>query len=56
MTERERWVFSVEDPAQVPREYLCPDEKAIRAAVAAGVREIAGVAIYLEEGLTRRTG
>lgn len=53
---RERWVFSVEDPALVPRQFLAVDEKAIRAAVAAGVREIPGVAIYVEESLTRRVG
>ena len=36
----------VVDPMTVPREYLVVDEKAIRAAVRAGVREIAGVRIY----------
>ena len=54
--EREVWVFQVVDPALVPRTFCVPDEKAIRAAVAAGVRQIAGVAITLEERLTRRVG
>jgi hypothetical protein len=53
---RERWVFEVVDPALLPREYLVPDEKALRAAVAAGVRSIPGVSIHLEESLTRRIG
>jgi hypothetical protein len=53
---RERWVFEVVDPKLVPLHYLMPDEKAIRAAVAAGVRDIPGVAITLEQALTRRVG
>lgn len=55
-TERTRWTYTIVKPELVPREYLCPDEKAIRAAVAAGVRSIPGVAIEEEAGLTRRTG
>jgi hypothetical protein len=51
----ERWVFQVVKPEDIPRQYLCPDEKAIKAAVAAGVREIPGVAITQEDGLTVRT-
>jgi hypothetical protein len=56
VSSRERWGFSIVDPAAVPRQYLMPDEKAIRAAVAAGVRTIPGVSIELEEALTRRLG
>lgn len=52
---REVWVFEVVDAAQVPREYLCPDESKIGAAIKAGVRDIPGVAIALEEKFTRRT-
>lgn len=54
--ERDAWVFQVVDAAQVPREYLKPDDVLIRKAVLAGVREIPGVAITLEERLTRRVG
>lgn len=54
--EREVWTFKVMDAAMVPRSFCVPDEKAIRAAVAGGVREIPGVAISLEERLTRRVG
>jgi colicin import membrane protein len=38
--------FEVTDAAKLPREYLCADEKAIRAAVNAGAREISGVRIW----------
>lgn len=50
----ERWVIQVVKPELVPREYLAPDDKKIRTAVAAGVREIPGVAITLEDTITRR--
>ena len=40
------WKFEVTDPQAVPREFLVVDESAIRKAVAAGVRTIAGVNIY----------
>jgi hypothetical protein len=56
VSARERWVFRALDHALIPRQYLMPDERAIRAAVAAGVRDIPGVAITLEEALTRRVG
>jgi hypothetical protein len=56
VTSRERWTFAVQDAALVPRQYLAVDQAAIRAAVASGVRDIPGVAIYLEEALTRRVG
>lgn len=49
-----RWVFTVADAAQVPRQYLIVDEKAIRRAVAEGVRDIPGVSIYQEETLATR--
>lgn len=40
------WVFEVEKPELVPREYLCVDERKIKDAVKAGVRNISGVKIY----------
>jgi hypothetical protein len=40
------WKFEIEDESQVPRDYLVVDERSIREAVAAGVREIAGVRIF----------
>lgn len=51
---RKRWVFEVEAPALVPREYLVVDESAIRRAIASGVREIPGVKIWEEGSLAVR--
>ena len=48
---RKRWVFEVKDARAVPREFLVVDEKAIRKAVAAGVREIPGVVVFEQEEL-----
>lgn len=53
-TTRMVWKFQIRNPADVPRQYLVVDEKAIRAAVAAGVRQIPGVDIYEEETLATR--
>ena len=39
------WHGTIVNPEQVPREYCVPDQKLIDKAVAAGVREIAGVEI-----------
>lgn len=48
------WRFEVTDPTLVPREFLAVDEVAIRKAVMAGSREIAGVRIYQEDKLSIR--
>jgi hypothetical protein len=48
------WTFKVTKPEDVPRNYLVVDDKGIRAAIAAGVREIPGVHIFEEEGLSHR--
>lgn len=48
------WKFEITDPNAVPREFLVVDEKAIRQAVAAGVRQIAGVNIYSENQVAIR--
>ena len=40
------WKFAVTDAQAVPREYMVVDERAIRQAVAQGVRTIAGVNIF----------
>lgn len=52
---REVWMFKIVDESQIPREYLMPNEKAIRAAVKGGVRNIPGVLIYKEESLAVRS-
>lgn len=43
---RERWTFEVVDEKAIPRAYLTLDEPMVRRALAAGVREIAGLRIY----------
>lgn len=44
--QRQEWTFEVQDETQVPREYLMVDERKIREAVKAGIREIPGVRIF----------
>jgi len=50
-TFKQTWTFEVLEPyaenfAKIPRDYLCVDERAVKNAIAAGVREIAGMRIY----------
>lgn len=45
-TAKRPWKFEIIDETIIPREYLMPNEKFIRAAVNAGKREIPGVRIY----------
>lgn len=51
---QEVWLFEVEDDDALPRQYLMRDERAIRAAIARGVRKIAGVRIYAERKVRTR--
>ncbi len=51
---RKEWTFSIIDKDNIPRQYLIPDEKAIKAAVKGGQREIAGIKIYEKESITLR--
>lgn len=48
------WTFTVTDRLQVPREYLAVDEKKIREAVRAGIREIPGVEIFQDTQIAVR--
>jgi hypothetical protein len=43
-----RWVHAVVDPLAVPRQYLCVNEAAVKAAIAGGMREIPGIKIFEE--------
>lgn len=45
VTSRKNWVHEVYDEKLVPREYLCLDDKKIKAAIAAGERVIPGLMI-----------
>ncbi len=51
-TVRKVWTFEVLDKLKVPRAFLTVDRGAIRIAVRAGWREIAGVRIYQEESIS----
>jgi hypothetical protein len=48
------WEFEVSDEASIPREYLSVDEKKIKEAVKAGIREIPGVKIWEGSTMTIR--
>jgi type IV secretory pathway VirB10-like protein len=51
---RKRWTFEITDGTVVPREYTMIDAQAVRAAIAAGVRDIPCIRIYQEESLAAR--
>lgn len=53
-----RWKFEITDAAQLPREYLIPDEGAIRKVVGALKQNcrISGVRVYSEESLSFGSG
>lgn len=46
---REVWDFEIVDADQLPRLYLMPNEKVIRAQIALGVREIPGVRVFVRQ-------
>lgn len=52
--QRMAWEFKVIDKSMVPPEYLMVDEKAIRQAVKAGIRQIRGVRIFEQASTTFR--
>jgi hypothetical protein len=45
------WTFEIEDERDIPREYMTPDEKAIKQAISSGVRKIAGIKIYQKSNI-----
>lgn len=53
VTFREEWHFEIEDAAVLPREYLQPNEAAIRGVVQAlkGETKIAGVRVWMDTGV-----
>lgn len=56
LSTRERWAFRVTDASKLPREYLMPDESAIRAVVNGlkGNTRIPGVEVYRDDTVTGR--
>lgn len=53
-TARKRWTYKVVDLQKVPRRYLCLDTKAINEEIRIGAREIPGLEIYQETGVSFR--
>ena len=49
-----RWTFELEDLAMVPADFLMLDEKKVRAAIKAGVREIPGLKIFEQKSMAIR--
>lgn len=54
MTDRKVWDFEIERPELVPGAFKVVNEKAVRAAVNAGTREIPGVRIFQREDISIR--
>jgi hypothetical protein len=54
VTVRKVWKFIITDENVVPRDWCVPNEKAIGAAVKAGIRNIPGVQIYEDEEVAVR--
>lgn len=52
---RTTWDFELKDMAMVPAEYLCLDEKKVRAAISAGVRSIPGLNILERHSVAIRS-
>jgi len=48
------WKFEIVNESLIPREYMSPDEKKIRAVIKAGIREIPGIRIYQEDSMSVR--
>lgn len=49
-----RWTYELEDLGKVPAEFLMLDEKKVRAAIKAGVREIPGLKIFEQKSMAIR--
>lgn len=52
---QKRWAVKVIDESQVPREWLCIDQKKVNEAIKTGVREIPGLEIFEESTVSVRT-
>jgi len=54
LSVKKTWVWELENTDQVPRQFLCLDEKKIDEAVKQGIRKIPGIQIYEKESMTMR--
>ena len=55
VTTKMQWTYQVVDKSKLPVEYILPDDKAIKQAISAGVRDIPGVKIFEEPVVRVRT-
>lgn len=46
VSKKMKWVFEIENADEVPRDFLCVDEKKIQLAIKNGIRHIKGIKIY----------
>lgn len=46
ISKKMKWVFEIENADEVPRDFLCVDEKKIQLAIKNGIRHIKGIKIY----------
>lgn len=51
-TVRMIWDFEIDDITKVPAEYITIDERAVRAAIKTGIREVPGLKIYQKPSIT----
>ncbi|MCU0414190.1 MAG: hypothetical protein MUE91_07305 [Ignavibacteriaceae bacterium] len=51
---RTAWDYKIVDESLIPRMYMIPDEKKLRAAIKSGLREIPGLKIYEDPNLVLR--
>jgi exonuclease VII large subunit len=54
LTKVKKWVWELENEAQVPREYLSLDSKKVDEAVKQGVRNIPGIKVFEKEEISMR--
>jgi len=55
MAVKQVYRFKITDHTQVPRNFMLVNEKAVQAAIDAGIREISGIEIYPDIDLSYRT-
>lgn len=46
LSKKMKWVYEIENSNEIPRDFLCIDEKKIKLAIKNGIRVIPGVKIY----------
>ena len=54
MTRTKKWVYEVVDESKIPNQFTSPDDKKIKSAIKAGIREIDGTKIYEVEEISFR--